>query len=289
MNNTTNYFDEEAYEEYFKGLNRPESEKPKTKEKEELTNPDGIVHGDSYVERLHLKEISKQAISFGRYFADDNINDIEHLAEILKELCNAAWGSGWGTLSMDLIYGEDSAKITLPQITVDVNQRDISEIGTFKPILMDIEREEDENGNETGDAFLLYRQWFDQNVEFNFYGHNSKEARDLMRRFEKLILAYTGYIKRLGISEIFFLKEVAPQSSLNFKENTPMRCVYYYVRTETIIPIRVSMINKINAQIGAEPIDVIKLERLIEDDNVRTEIELDFFNGDNGITYKPTL
>ena len=32
-------------------------------------------------------------------------------------------------------------------------------------ILVDIIKETDENGQETGDAFLIYRQWFDTNVE----------------------------------------------------------------------------------------------------------------------------
>jgi hypothetical protein len=61
-----------------------------------------------------------------RHVADDNIDDVEQLADILKRICNAAWGHDWGELSPDLKKGENSDSIILPQITVDINTRDIA-------------------------------------------------------------------------------------------------------------------------------------------------------------------
>lgn len=285
----TNYITEEAYKMYFAGLDDNRDSAPKETEKPELTKTDTVVYGDALSERKHLKEISKDGTSYhSPYYADGNIYDIEGLAEILKGLCNAAWGSDWGELTMDVVTGENSSNIKLPRITVDVNQRDISEgMSSIKPILIDVQKEYDEEGNETGEAYLIYRQFFDQNVEFNIYGQNSKQARDIMKKFEKLLLAYTGYIKRKGISEIFFLKEVSPRSSLNYYENIPMRTIYYFVRTETIIPVPISIINKINASIGAYTIDINKLKKLVENEPTNKEIEFDFFDGDNGIAFKP--
>ena len=96
---------------------------------------------------------------------------------------------------------------------------------------------------------------------------------------------YTGYLKRNGISEMFFEREVSPKNSLNYNESTPMRCIYYYIRFESITPIRQSLINSINLEIGANQLDADKVKTLISNSRQSEAVELDFFDGDNGITY----
>ena len=202
-------------------------------------------------------------------------------------MCNAAWGSDWGELSPDLKKGEDSSKVTLPQITIDINTRDISSgLGGLKPLLIDIVDELDEKGKPTRDAFLIYRQWFDCIVEFDIYGRNSQEARQLQKKFENLLTVYTGYLKRQGISEMLFEREVSPKNSLNYDESVAMRCIYYYIRFESIIPIRQSLINSINIEIGANKISTDKVKTLISNQSKSDLVELDFFDGDNGITFE---
>jgi hypothetical protein len=132
----------------------------------------------------------------------------------------------------------------------------------------------------------MYRQWFDANIEFDVYAQNNKECRELLQRFENLITVYSGYLKRKGLAEIFFLREISPKSSLNFSENIPMRCILYYVRFECVTPIKVSTINKINAKIGANQVTSTEVKTLLESKEEKDMIELDFFDGDNGITYK---
>lgn len=223
--------------------------------------------------------------------ADDNIDGIEQLCNILKKLLNAAWGSNWGEISPDLKKGEDSAKIVTPQITVDTNNRDIADKMPLKPVLINTVKEK-VNGEYTGDSLLIYRQWFDCVIEFDFYGRTSKETRDLQYRFESLLAIYTGYLKRQGVSEIIFLKEVSPRNSLNFTEQTPMGCLMYWVRFERITPIRQSLINKINANIGVKAINDEKVKMVIEankniiNNQDPVEIEFDFFNQDTGVDYK---
>ncbi len=271
-----NGIDEDIYNNYF-------NIKPK-KHKEKIEKQDNILYENS-----KSKEFDKQIVSGNTYdinilrqVADGNIDDIERLANILKTLCNASWGEDWGELSPDLKKGEDAANIILPQITIEINTRDISEdLGGLKPILFDIVKDD-----VTDDSFLLYRQWFDCDVEFNIYGRNTKDARQLMNKFEKLITTYTGYLKRNGVSEIFFLRETNPRCSLNYNELTPMRCIYYYVRLESIMAVRQSTIDKINAEIGVSKLNVDKVKTLIEDKSKNNGlIELDFFDGDNGITF----
>lgn len=276
------YIDQKLYDAYFGRLGD---------ESGESTAPDEhrYVYADDKSARVHVNESVSNAeynVQTFRHVADDNIDDIERLAEILKRLCNAAWGQDWGELSPDLKKGENSSEVVIPQITLEMNTRDIAEgIGGLKPVLVDIIKETNDNGEETGDAFLIYRQWFDTNVEFNFYGRTNQEARKLQKKFENLISVYTGYLKRQGISEMFFEREVSPKYSLNYNESTPMRCIYYYIRFESITPIRQSLINNINLEIGAGQLSADKVRTLISNSGQSEAVELDFFDGDNGITY----
>lgn len=276
---------EQAMMSYFHGKTVAE-EKSTVLQAENLEN----VYDSERAARTHSLGISSSKeynVQTFRHVADDNIDDVEQLADILKKLCNAAWGANWGELSPDLKRGENSNDIILPQITVDINTRDVAEnMGGIKPKLIDVIDDVDVNGNPTGDAFLVYRQWFDSIVEFNFYGRTNREARQLQKKFENLLLVYTGYLKRQGVSEMFFEKEVSPKSSLNYDESTPMRCIYYYIRFESIMPIRQSLINSINVEIGANQLSTDKVKALVENSSNNSDpIELDFFDGDNGITY----
>ena len=276
-----NFIDENMYNAYF-GIKSKSGESTAPEKRQ-------FIYSDDKSARVHTNEsvsdVDYQIQSF-RHVADDNIDDLEQLAEILKRLCNAAWGDGWGELSPDLKKGENSSEIIVPQIVLDTNTRDIAEgIGGLKPTLVDIIKETDENGQETGDAFLIYRQWFDTNVEFNIYGRTNREARQLQKKFENLLNVYTGYLKRNGISEMFFEREVSAKNSLNYNESTPMRCIYYYIRFESITPIRQSLINSINLEIGANQLDADKVKTLISNSRQSEAVELDFFDGDNGITY----
>ena len=270
---------EDIYNNYFKDLHDNEPE----------DNTKKLIYTENS-NSIHTKEITPGTDHEVSYYnkADGNISNIEDLINIIKQLCNAAWGNNWGEMSLDIKKGEDSSNIKLPQIIADINTRDISEgLSNLKPLLTEVQKEIDENGNETGDAFLIYRQWFDANIEFDIYGNNPKECRELCQKFEELITIYSGYLKRKGLSEIFFLREISPKSSLNFSENIPMRCILYYVRFENITPVRVSVINSINTQIGANRIDTKKVRSLIEKSKISNNaFELDFFDGDNEITCK---
>ena len=107
-------------------------------------------------------------------------------------------------------------------------------------------------------------------------------------KLESLISVYSGYLKRKGVSEIFFLRESAPRSSLNYTENVPMRSIYYYIRLESVTLVRQSLINSINTTIGIGKLNTEKVKTLLQskqeisDDDL---FDLNFFDGDNGITY----
>ena len=266
-------FDEIAYQKYFGRNPTKKVEKEKSR-----------VFASEKSNTIHKKEIvtdKEYGQGMYRQVADDNIDDVEQLALLLKKLCNSAWGDDWGELSPDLKRGEDASKIILPQITVELNEKDIADGKPLKPQLTDIIKETDEEGNPTGDSFLIYRQWYDCIVEFNIYANTNQEARKIQKKFESLISVYTGYLKRNGVSEILFSKETSPKNSLNYNERVPMRCIYYYVRFESITSVRQSVINKINTSIGIGKLDENRVEQTLKQQGVSIQdpIDFDVFNG----------
>jgi hypothetical protein len=280
---------EEAFGKYFGSSNDTPTK--------DLTPIIADRNDSTYTYKEDIRSVTNQTLTIpsitstnGRQVADGNIDTIDQLSDVIKRLLNAAWGSDWGEFSPDLKTGEDSSKPILPQITAEINNREVAEKTPIKPVLMDSKKEV-VDGKETGDSLLIYRQWFDCVIEFDFYGRNSKEARELQYKFETLLGVYAGYLKRQGISEIFFLQEKPAKNSLNFISQTPMKCVMYFVRFETITPVRQSLINKINTEIGIEGLNKEKLKQVIEknqqlnsSNEAPAEIEFDFFSGDTGVT-----
>lgn len=273
-----------AYQMYFSELNDSDNtkSKPETIDNNIYSGKKPTIH---YKEENHVKNDNE--ILAGRTYADGNISTIDELAEIIKKLCNAAWGNDWGEFSPDIKYGENSDEIILPQITIEINTRDVAENMSIKPSLIDYIKEKDNEGNETGDVFLVYRQFYDCNVEFNIYGRNSQEAREYTKKLETLLTVYAGYLKRQGLSEIFFEREVSPKSSLNYTENKNMRSIYYYIRLEEITLVKQSLINNINTKLGLKTTSTEEVTSLFQKDLKEREaiFDLEFFKGDNGITY----
>lgn len=255
-----NGLDDEAYRKYFgttdRGVN-PDTNSPSEDSNGEYTYNQFVPKQDVTVNTTaDIPETDRL-----RYIAENNIDDIDQLGEMLRKILNAAWGSGWGEISPDLKKGESSDDIRLPQITYDTNNREVAEKMPIKPVLTDTISEV-VNGEKTGDAFNIYRQWFDSIVEFNFWGRNNLEARTLMSNFEAIMGAYAGYLKRHGVSEIFFLKEVSSRQSIKFVEGVPMRCLMYYVRLERVQSVRLSTIQKIEIELGT-------IEDIVNPDTLR--------------------
>lgn len=179
--------------------------------------------------------------------AEGNVRTIDELGELLNNLLNSAWGSDWGRISSDI----DSENIVMPLIIYSTNLREISTGSNIKPKQTETIKEVVE-GSNTGDAFIVYRQSFDCIVEFDFCCNTAKDSRELMNRFEEVMLAFTGYLKKSGVKEICFLKEIPAISSFNYMDGIPMMCLHYFVQLERNNIVRVSTIRKIEEKIYLE-------------------------------------
>lgn len=201
-----------------------------------------------------IQEATKEQIgrdnSLDRLTSDGNVSTIDQLADIIKVILETAWGEGWGTFKPVIEKTDTLDSIDGPIITYDINHREVSENTNIKPQLMDTYKEV-VDGVPTGDAIKVYRQWFDCIVEFDIWGRNSLETRRISEKFEEIINAYIGSIKRHGVAEMFFMNEVPATISVNYRKDLSMRPIMYYVKLERINTVRVSTIKKIETKVNA--------------------------------------
>lgn len=195
------------------------------------------------------KEIDKPTKTLGsikneKLCADGNINSINRFGDELRMLLNTIWGSNWGDLSPESSGGVDHNNVAIPSIRYSTNLREVSEGRSPKPTLTDEIIDE-----QTGEAVRVYRQTFDCIIEFNIRSSTSKGCSELAEKFEDAMIFHSGYLKKKGISEIFFLKEVPARYSTFFVENIPTKCYYYFVRVEKIKTVSLSTLKEIEAQL----------------------------------------
>jgi hypothetical protein len=198
--------------------------------------------------------VSKPVESIGiikneKLSADGNISTMNGLGNTLRKLLNTIWGTNWGDLEPDTSDGLDPDNITLPKITYSTNLREISEGKSPKPTLTDVTRE-DIDGEPTGEFFKTYRQSFDCIIEFNVRAKTSLDCSELAEQFEDAIILHSGYLKKKGISEIFFLKEVPAKYSNFYSEKIPTKCLYFFVRLEKVRIVSVNSLKEIETQLG---------------------------------------
>lgn len=215
---------ENAYADYF-GEKTPEISLPISKPDENV----GIIKNE-------------------KLCADGNISTVNKFGDTLRKLLNTIWGTDWGELSPESASNVDKQTVTLPSIRYSTNLREVANGRSPKPTLEDV-RNGEVSGLPTGESYKVYRQQFDCIVEFNVRAHTSKDVSELAERFEDAIVLHAGFLKRMGISEIFFLKEVPARYSNFFIENVPAKTLYFYVRLEKIRIVSVSTLKEIEAKL----------------------------------------
>ena len=180
--------------------------------------------------------------------ANGNIPTVDSFCDELRKLLNVIWGSNWGELQPESAEGLGDGNIPMPSIRYSTNLREVTEGRNPKPTLTDIPAEV-VNGVPTGHSYKVYRQQFDCIVEFNIRAENARDCSKLMEKFEDALILHAGYLKRAGLSEIFFLKEVPAKYSNFHIEGIPTKCIYVFVRLERVKSVDVSTLNKIEAKL----------------------------------------
>lgn len=135
------------------------------------------------------------------------------------------------------INDEYQIKLTDPEIPINnpyISYKVISRkpSNEYKPIIREEANECDKYNQQRGGS--IYGQFFDCIVQFNIYANESILADKIMDDFEELILNYTGYLKKEGVSEIYFKEQVTDNEYNNFRETLSVRNLRYYVKIEKL-------------------------------------------------------
>lgn len=180
-------------------------------------------------------------------YAKGNI-DTEGFAELLDSLMKAAWGENWGTFTDQEPTGTTPENLPLPIISWDVVRRVPSEAmkqpkhrnwGTI------------EDPNTPGEFLTVFRQWFDCEIEFKVWTKTSHEAKQLAKRLEALLLAYTGFFKEQGLQDLTFLSETSEGVQSTGRQDIACRRLLYLARVESIYAERTSALDEIQAKVKA--------------------------------------
>ncbi|MCC0628514.1 MULTISPECIES: hypothetical protein [unclassified Clostridioides] len=187
-----------------------------------------------------------------RLINEEHIDNFEKIERMLEYILKIELEDDWGVISFDTIKKDETDKIVLPQINYSVKLREISKGKSHKPILTDVIDELDENQEKTGKVIKVYRQSFDCILEFRFLAKTQRECRRLMEDFEDIIVSYTGFLKKKGLGEIFFLKEIATKDSIGFDKNVSVKISEYFIRLEKVKTLNVNKLKNIEMKFSVK-------------------------------------
>ena len=80
-------------------------------------------------------------------------------------------------------------------------------------------------------------QKFQCQIQFNIIASNYENAEKIMEEFETLMMKYTGYFKRNGISELLFQDQYTDKHYARVREILSVRNLIYYVEIEKLTVI----------------------------------------------------
>lgn len=72
-------------------------------------------------------------------------------------------------------------------------------------------------------------------IQFDFFSSTVQEVEDIMNKFEENMILYTGYFMSNGVGKILFSKQLTDKSLDQFRQNTSVRSLIYYVELEKLI------------------------------------------------------
>ncbi len=176
--------------------------------------------------------------------ADGNINDFDDFMLIVKEL--------WDSIHSDCRFIEQegtqnlSESLELPAIMYDLISRKHTDKLSDGRKPRQMKQYLDPDNPKQYQTELT--EWFDCLGEFHIYGNTKLEAKEWKRKFEFFMLTYTGYFKKLGISDITFISELRPEVSTENRQELPHRTLRYLVRIQRIEIIKSAEIQDIHTK-----------------------------------------
>ena len=100
-----------------------------------------------------------------------------------------------------------------------------------------------------GKIGTIASQKFKCYVQFDIFASNYQQAEETMEGFEELIFNHKGFIKKNGVAELLFQKQITDDSYVKLRETLSIRNLIYYVEIEKSIVIIKEKIKEIETKI----------------------------------------
>jgi hypothetical protein len=178
-----------------------------------------------------------------RLRSEGNAHNITMVGELISHLLSAAWGNEWGSFIPAYSY----TKATLPTITYRIISRENSKKTPIKYKKLGI-IDEIVDEKPTGDVFEEYIKVQDCLLEIDIYTQNNSSSEELAEKFEDIIDMYIGQLKKLGVSEMYFVKEIPSEDSYE-ERNEPHKTLIYFLELQKLNLVRQSTIKNIKIQL----------------------------------------
>ncbi len=81
-------------------------------------------------------------------------------------------------------------------------------------------------------------QWFDNEVQFEFWTKFANDGDTLITWFEDFLYKYTWVFKKNGVQEMLYLRREIDEEITKWRNDLCYRSLSYYFRTEKLVPVR---------------------------------------------------
>lgn len=144
-------------------------------------------------------------------------------------------------LKVEFVPDEDKVPVKTPEINIDhpyITYKIIERVpkNEIKPRVR--EHIEEKSHDKTEARFgQIYGQKFASIIQFDIFASVYATAEEVMERFEELLFVYAGYLKKNGVSEIYFKQQHTDSSYDIYRQQISIRSIRYYVETEKVIVV----------------------------------------------------
>jgi hypothetical protein len=163
---------------------------------------------------------------FDYYRSLDTIDDVDRLAELIRNLLERAWGDDCPEIIDEYPTNQDADNRKLPLILYDYYDRRHSDKTKKKPNIIK------NNIYVNGERYELLSEWYECKLQFDICGNTQREAKVLSKRFEIFMSTYMDYFKFMGVDNIYFEEQPRGKTYQLANHDVPVRILIYKVKLE---------------------------------------------------------
>lgn len=196
----------------------------------------------SYPSKNNIKEEVKEPVyteKVSRLKAEGNLSTVTKVMESLGKVITAV-------MEESVHFGiSDNDEMKIPSITWEIVSRELSSKSPLSSIKTNTIKEIID-GTPTGDHFEIFTTFFDCIVEFNVYGKNRAHSVIISEKLEDILDIYKGHLKKIGLSNLFFIKELSSDVSFRNKKYKGTSLIYSF-EIQKIKSVRTSSLNSVES------------------------------------------